>query len=163
MNKELFSEILDAKEQILWVGKPRLWPFVLRGIPFLGFGLLWGWIDYEFLIGRRGVGDGSLNNVSLPFLLLHLTPLWLALANMIRLLFVYPNTYYAFSNKRALLRTGFFGLDYNTIDYDRISDMRVSVNPLEKLFSAGTISLYTGHAGEGSELMRKMIALEKPR
>ena len=65
-------------------------------------------------------------------------------------------------NKRALLRTGFFGLDYNVIGYDRISDMRVSVNPLEKLFSASTISLFTGHAGEGSELLRKMISIDQP-
>lgn len=158
----LFSEIVDSDERILWASNPPFWSFIFRGFPFLGLCLLWDWVDYEFFIHRGNAGEEPLSNISLPFLLLLLTPLWLAIADFIRLLFVYPNTYYALLNKRALLGTGFFGLDYNTIDYDRISDMRVSDNPLEKIFCSGTISLYTGHVGEGSELMRKMIALDKP-
>ena len=56
----------------------------------------------------------------------------------------------------------FFGLDFGVVDYDQITDLSVSVNPVEKILGAGTVSIYTGHSGQGSELLRKMISIDDP-
>jgi len=37
-----FEPIRDKDEEIYWVGKPAFVPFMVTGIPFLVFGLVWG-------------------------------------------------------------------------------------------------------------------------
>jgi hypothetical protein len=60
---------------------------------------------------------------------------------MLRLFFVVGNTYYAVSPKRLLLRSGFWGTDFVTIDFDQIANLEVSVNPIENMYGVGTITI----------------------
>lgn len=66
---------------------------------------------------------------AIPFFALHLFPLWASLLNMLRLPLVHGNTFYAVTSKRLMLRSGFWGTDFRAIDYDRIADLEVNVNP----------------------------------
>ena len=43
----------------------------------------------------------------------------------------YSNTAYGYSNKRVMMRTGFIGTGFKTIDYDKISDIELKVNLIE--------------------------------
>jgi len=44
-----FEAVKDDNETILWIGGPKLVPFLAQGIPFLFFGFMWGAFDYFFI------------------------------------------------------------------------------------------------------------------
>jgi hypothetical protein len=43
-----------------------------------------------------------------------------------------------------MVRTGFIGIDFKSIDYDKISDIEVTVNVVERAFHVGTIKFFSG-------------------
>ena len=134
---ERVQDILDPSEQIIWQGQPVFLPFILSGLPFFLFGLVWAGIDYQFV--KQIFTGPQLNLTLLPFILLHLTPFWLGLFNFARLFFAFRNTVYVLTNKRVIQRTGFWGIDFQSLDYDQIADIQVNVNPLDNLLGTGTI------------------------
>jgi len=142
MNNQ-FKDILDNDENILWEGKPTLLPFLASGLPYLGLGIIWGIMDYSFI--KKALTNLDLTLI--PFFLLHLSPLWFGIFNMVRLFLVFSNTAYATTNKRILFRSGFWGIDFKSIDYDKILDIRVDVNPFENMFGVGSIKINTDLMG----------------
>lgn len=149
---QAFAEVADSDEEFYWAGTPLTAPFLARGIPVLALGLVWGVLDFGLL--RLIAEDphsqkGSMPvEFAVPFFLLHLAPLWLGVGNMIRLFLVRANTSYAVTSKRLMIRTGFFGTDFKSIDYQQLSDLAVDVNPAEKLYECGTIHPSTSSTRE---------------
>lgn len=147
-----FEAVRDRDEEIFWAGKPEFIPFILRGVPFLLAGFLAEWI-YR---GKTVQG--------LPFSLSPGTLFLLAaILYMLYLFLVYGNTHYGFSNKRLMMRSGFFGTDFKTIDYDKISDIEANVNPIENLFGVGTIQAFSGRTTEkGAKIYDRFISITNP-
>ncbi len=155
-----FEAIRDKDERIFWVGKPAFIPFILTGVPFLIFGLLWGAFDYPIVVG---IMKGGLDYPMMGFFALHLFPFWGSILNMARLFLVYGNTFYAYSNRRLMMRSGFWGTDFRAIDYDRIQDIEVNVNPVENLLGVGTINAFSGgFTSKGGRIYDKFIAISNP-
>jgi hypothetical protein len=154
------ADILDTDEKVLWQGKPTFIPFVASGLPFLALGILWGMIDYGF-IRQIFISPSGVQVTLIPFFLLHLMPLWGSILNMLRLLLSFNNVTYAMTNKRILLRTGFWGIDFKSIDYDKVSDVQVTVNPLENLLRVGSVKINSGLAG-GTAVFDSMVAIADP-
>lgn len=155
-----FEEVLDKDEKALWVGRPKLIPFLTTGLPYLAFGILWFCIDYFGFIRNMNSTNAGF---SIPFFLLHLFPFWASLLNMLRLILVYKNTYYTYTNRRIMMRSGFWGTDFKAIDYDQISDIEVTVNPIEKMFKVGTVQAYSGRVNsKGDRVYDKFVAVENP-
>lgn len=144
--QQAFNSVRDPDESIFWTGRPKLVPFVASGIPFLVFGCLWGAFDlFGFIIPMSKSGNvGPMSRFLIPFFLLHLSPFYGSILNLIRLVLVHKNTIYAITNKRLMIRSGFFGIDFKSIDYDRIANIEVNVNPLERMFDVGSIKIFTG-------------------
>jgi len=138
-----FEAVKDNDETILWTGQPALIPYLTRGIPFLIFGLFWGFFDLFFIMNMIKFG-GGMGLFMIPFFFVHLFPFYGSILNIVRLALVHRNTRYAVTNKRLMLRSGIWGIDFKSLDYDRISNLEVNVNPLEKLFNVGSIRAYTG-------------------
>lgn len=161
-----FQGVLDSDEHLLWSGRPTAWPFFLTGVPFLILGIIWGVIDLGFIQtfmkgGASSHGPGMMFVV--PFFLLHLAPLWLSVGNMLRLLLVFNNTHYGFTNKRLMLRGGFWGTDFKSIDYDAVQEMEVTVNPIENMLKVGTIRVFTGRTtSKGANLYDRFIGISNP-
>lgn len=159
-----FDAVKDNDETIYWTGQPKFVPFLAKGIPFLIIGLFWGAFDLFFLMNMMSIGGAQ------PFIwiymLLHLFPFYGSILNMFRLALVHHNTFYAITSKRLMLRTGFFGIDFKAVDYDKIQNLEVNVGPLEKLFNVGTIRAFTGeyaHTKNGTRpLFNEFIAIEEP-
>ena len=161
---EAFQAIRDKDEKFLWVGKPARIPFVISGIPFLVFGTLWFCFDYFGFIRHMGGKSGIPLGFALPFFALHLFPFWASVLNIFRLFLVVGNTYYAVSPKRLLLRSGFWGTDFQTVDFDQIANFEVSVNPIENIYGVGTISamprlLMTGSRTRG---FTRLVGIKNP-
>jgi len=157
-----FEAVRDVDEQIFWVGGPAFVPFVLTGLPFFVLGLLWGAMDFGLVHGVMHDPKGHTTvRYVVPFMLIHLTPFWIGTLNIVRLVLVHRNTCYAVSNKRLMLRTGFWGIDFKALDYDRISNLEVDVGPVENMWGVGTIVAHTG--GDNSKTVREQfVAIEHP-
>lgn len=146
-----FDAVKDNDETIFWIGKPKLIPFLAQGIPFLIFGCLWGAFDYFFFMRVTSAISGEFASFITIFILIHMFPFYGSIINMLRLMLVFHNTRYAYTNKRLMFRTGFFGIDFRAVDYDKMQDLEVNVSPLERLFNVGSIRTFTGQyvsAGE---------------
>lgn len=168
--RQKFNSIKDTDESIFWTGTPKFIPFLATGIPFLIFGCIWGAIDiFGFILPMGSVnagGQGIPVGFMIPFFALHMFPFYGSILNIIRLALVYRNTVYSITNKRVMIRTGFMGIDYTSVDYDRIVDIEVNVNPLEKLFNVGSILIFSGDIAStrnGSRRVTKNFrAIENP-
>ena len=58
----------------------------------------------------------------------------------------YKNVYYAYSNKRIIIRSGIFGVDYKSLDMSMIGATDVYVSLLDKIMKKNTGSLTFGSA-----------------
>jgi len=160
---EQFRAVKDHDEHFIWIGEPEFLPFVATGIPFLIFGLLWGMFDFAFLSGLSRAKNAPSLFFIIPFFTLHSFPFWLSFFNMIRLMLVHKNTFYAITNKRLMMRSGFWGIDFNAVDYDKISDIQVTVNPLENMLGVGTIKISAGKiSSKGNPLTDDFIGVKNP-
>ncbi len=157
-----FQVIKDNDENFIWVGEPMFFPFICSGIPFLVIGLLWGAVDFGIL-KSAGAKNGAPTGFLLLFLAFHSLPFWISIFNMLRLLLVHKNTFYTITNKRVMMRSGFWGIDFNAIDYDKITDVQVNVNPLENMLGVGTIRISSGKVNDkGDQITDNFIAVENP-
>jgi membrane protein YdbS with pleckstrin-like domain len=155
-----FEAVKDGDEEILWVGAPNFTAFVIRGIPFLVGGLIWGAMDY---FGFIRATQTQTTGFAISFYAIHSFPLWASILNMFRLFLVHGNTCYAFSNKRLMMRSGFWGTDFKVIDYDKISDVEVNVNPIENLLGVGTIKAFSGRVSDkGGRIYDQFIGISDP-
>lgn len=158
-----FDSIKDDDEEILWIGKPVFTPYILSGLGIglftIAFGIIW-----IFTSKFRNFEEGSEPNSW--FWLFGLLPLLQGAYVFFNKLFSYPNTAYAYSTKRVMMRTGFIGTDFKTIDYDKISDIEVNVNVIERIFNVGTVRFFSGRTqtdeGNTTKLYDKWISIKDP-
>ena len=146
-NKELFAPILQEDEEIIKVIKPNKTRYVyLGGLAFTLFALI------PILVMAAPFGmlidafkeDGAPTPLVIElsifggFILLTLIAVWVGL-NM-----SYKKTFYAYTNKRILIRRGVIGVDYATLDFEMIGGLMVNVNFLDRLMKGsdnpGTIT-----------------------
>jgi uncharacterized membrane protein YdbT with pleckstrin-like domain len=103
------------------------------------------------------MSDEKMIGFAVPFFLMHLFPLWLSVANQVRLFLVFNNTYYSISNKRVLMRSGFFGTDFRSIDHDKVSDTSVNVGIIDNMFGTGSIFINTGRSDSNGRISYEKI------
>lgn len=158
-----FESIKDDKEEILWTGKPKFIPFILAnfsgGVFIILFSFIW-------IIANRNWGTSNGNEAGSYFWLFGLLPLVFGLLAFLKRVFSFSNTFYSYSDKRVMMRSGFIGTDFKTIDYDKISDIEVTVSVLEKMYNVGTIKFFSGRTqteeGTTTKLYDSWSAIENP-
>ena len=165
-NKNLlpeFESIKDDKEEILWTGKPKFIPFIftgiLGGLATLAFAII-------LLLTAKNWGSSTYNGSPSYFWLFGLIPLIVGAFTFLKKIFSFPDTAYSYSDKRVMMRTGFIGTDFKTIDYDKISDIEVTVSVVERMNNVGTIRFFSGRTqtdeGNTTKLYDSWSAIENP-
>lgn len=147
-----FNSIKDDDEEILWTDKPKFIPYATTALG-LGFGVFIFVSFYYAMIKNITNEGGAVGNFSTWFVLL---PISLFLFSFLSKIFSYNNTIYAFTNKRVMVRSGFIGTDFKIIDYDKISDIQVTVNFIERVFNVGTIKFYSGRTESNDGITTKL-------
>ncbi|MDX9916502.1 MAG: PH domain-containing protein [Gudongella sp.] len=162
MYEREFYDILNSGERILWADRPNRIVHMMRALPMLIFGLLWGTFDLFFILMIRGNGPGLM---LVPFFLLHLFPLWLGVGGMLATLVTYQNTIFCYTDKRVIVRSGFWGVDYKSTEFDAIRTIEVNVNPLENSMGLGTIRINEEHVSNGkstTRLGKRLYGISRP-
>lgn len=146
-NKELFAPILQEDEEIIKVIKPNKTRYVYLGglaytllalIPILFMAIPIGMAIESF--AEYGTSEPLVIELSVfgGLILLGIITTWVGL-NM-----SYKKTFYAYTNKRILIRRGFIGVDYATLDFEMIGGLMVNVDFLDRLMKGsdnpGTIT-----------------------
>lgn len=157
-----FDSVKDDDEVILWTDKPKFIPYAITALG-LGIGVfIFVGIYYSMTKNIRNE-DGTTGNFSIWFAAI---PIAVFLFSFLNKIFSYSNTSYAFTNRRVMVRTGFIGTDFKIIDYDKISDIQVTVNFIERVFKVGTIKLFSGRTetneGITSKLYDRWEAIANP-
>ena len=138
------KNILGEEEEVLLTLKPERKVYVaesiLKGLPVA---LLWGGID-AFVIYTL-IASGALQEVGMMagfligFFTIHLIPVWLYFAQVIKRVMGYKNLSYAFTDKRIIVRSGLVGIDFKFIYYTDIDSVDVKVGILDRLFKVGDL------------------------
>ena len=138
------KDILGEEEEVLLTLKPERKVYIaesiLKGLPVA---LLWGGID-AFVIYTL-IASGALQEVGMMagfligFFTIHLIPVWLYLAQVIKRVMGYKNLSYAFTDKRIIVRSGLVGIDFKFIYYTDIDSVDVKVGILDRLFKVGDL------------------------
>ena len=158
-----FESIKDDQEEILWTGKPKFLPFIFAnffgGIFIVVFALIW-------IFANKSWGTNNGNDTASYFWLFGLLPLIVGLLSFLKRIFSFSNTVYSYSDKRVMMRTGFIGTDFKTIDYDKISDIEVTVSVVERMYNVGTIRFFSGRTqtdeSNTTKLYDSWSAIENP-
>lgn len=151
--KEMFDAILDKDEHIIKVYKPNKKrfiklsliftsiPFLLMFIMFLVFGIL-ALSDIMPIINEDG-SDGSRVFGVMMIVFAVLSVLFLVLYAVIQNI-RYKKTFYAFSNKRILIRSGFIGVDFIVLEMKLIGAIAINVGLVDKFVHPNTGSIRFG-------------------
>lgn len=157
-----FDQVKDDDEEILWIDKPKFIPYAITGIEAVIGIVVFVAVSYGITKAAKS-DDENFNRFSLWVLGL---PVALILWQFLSKIFAFSNTSYAYSTKRAMIRSGFIGKNFKSVDYDKISDIEVTVNIVERIFKVGTVRFFSGRTeindGITSKLYDRWEAISNP-
>ena len=137
-----FNDILMENEKILYEGKPNKKCYVFESIfnPLLPFALIWGIIDFG-IIGASffAEGDGNVLFFIIPFMLLHLMPVWIYLGGILFTAKRYRNTAYIVTDKAIYVSGGVFTHNINTKPFAELSHIDLHRGVFDQMFNVGDI------------------------
>jgi hypothetical protein len=96
-------------------------------------------------------------------LAIHSFPFWGSILYFVYLLGSYHNAAYAATNRRIMIRSGFWGVGFESVDYDQLAEVDVSIGPIEKMIGAGTVRFDRGRrSSKGAVMYDRFIAIDNP-
>lgn len=139
--EELFDKILDKDEKIEKVFKPHKGKFY--------FSVLFSWAISLIVFAIMGVlgilfpDEGY--EVNKLYVLIPIA-CWIVSMFFVWLFatIYYKNLYYAYSNKRIIIRSGIFGVDFKSLDMSMIGAVNVYVSLFDKILRKDTGSIMFG-------------------
>lgn len=143
MNQNSIEDFINKDEQILWRGKPKKSAFILSSIlQMLPIALIWLLFDGGFIACLCIFSDEMpiyAIIILCVFFLLHLTPVWIWISNIVTANAKHKNIEYAFTNERIIIRSGILGIDIINIYYNEINSVNLKVGLIDKWLRVGDI------------------------
>ena len=140
MDNEL-KLLIGDDEKIIYAGKPNKKCFLFESIfnPLLPFALLWGLIDFGVIGFSMTAKDEKAAFFLVPFMLLHLMPVWIYLGGALLSFRRYQNTSYIVTNKAIYASGGVFSRHYNTKPFAELSHVDLHRGIFDQWFGVGDI------------------------
>ncbi len=135
------EDFLDEKETILWRGIPKKFAYVLgKTMTIMPLALLWLIIDVSILVFMCSVGIPSMIwFFIIPFFALHLTPVWIWLAGMLKAAKETKTIEYVITNKRVIEFRGKTKYIHSQIHLKDLKDAVLKRNVVDKILKVGDI------------------------
>ncbi len=150
--EEVFNQILDKDENIIKIIKPNkakmFWSLFFKSF-FL-------WIVFSLCIGfafgqsfgtskilEDGTESVDLNLTAFLISVLVITFIFIVV-DIVVFYLKYTKTFYAYTNKRVLIRHGIIGVDYKSLDKKSIGAVTVNVSLLDKIVRQNTGTIVFG-------------------
>lgn len=143
------ESLINKDETVIWRGKPKKNAYILNQVlGMLPFALLWLLFDGAFIafffIGNvwEELGTGGTIGIII-FFALHLIPVWVWFARLFTSNRKWKLTEYAITDKRVIIKGGFFGSSYKSIMYTEITNVQFHVGLIDRLTHVGDIIINT--------------------
>lgn len=136
------KDVILEDENIIWEGKPKKSAFVInKCLIMFPLAMLWLAFDSAFIYGFTQTEDMPAISIifMIGFFALHLMPVWIWLGNVLTANKRWKNTRYVVTNKRILIQSGFVGIDFKTLYYKDIHNVKLSVGVIDKSLHVGDI------------------------
>ena len=141
MDNEL-TLLVGKDEKILYACKPDKKCFIFESIfnPMLPFAAIWGIIDLGFI--GASVNSAKADELAffmVPFMMLHLMPVWLYLGGALLSFRRYRNTAYIVTDKAIYASGGIFGRTYKSKPFAELSHVDLHRGVFDLWFGVGDI------------------------
>ncbi len=139
------EDVLNDDEKVLWRGNPNKKSYILSAVvKMLPIALLWLAVDSFFIVTistqmKSGNMPLSMLGFIIPFFLIHLTPVWIWIKNIVKSATEIKNVEYAITDRRIILRSGVIGIDFKFVNFTEIDSINVKVGIVERMFRVGDI------------------------
>ncbi len=134
-------EMLDPDERILWMGKPERAPFMLRSSVIFLILIPLFLIPLPFISIFFSSAPADFYFFAMAFSLIWYGVLLLMASAPIKDALEWKNVFYVITNKRAIVRRGLIGIDYDMLDLDLVKMVKVDVGFWDRHYGTGTITL----------------------
>jgi len=152
-------------EQILWQAKPKRNAFIInKALGMLPIALIWLLFD-GFILGQMFAGGGG-SLILVPFMLVHLMPVWIWLGNVITASRRWKNTVYYVTDRRILIQTGFVDRNLQTVYYKDIRHVDLRVGLIDRMLGVGDVYFDLGEyhsGGKTRSLNKAFLDIEDPK
>lgn len=137
MQNEL-KNMIGTDETILYEGKPNKKCFIFESIfnPLLPVAIIWAIFDL-FILSK------SMSTIMLPFILLHLMPVWIYLSGVIFSFRKYKNTYYIVTDHGVYISSGIFTMTLQSKTFAELSRVDLHRGIFDQVFNVGDILITT--------------------
>lgn len=139
------EDIIGDGEEVLVSLKPNRKVYILesifKGLPIV---LLWGGIDafaIYMIISSGAFAETGMIWFIVLFFALHLIPVWMYIARVVKVVAGYKNVSYTFTDKRVIVRSGVIGIDFKYQYYSDIASVNVKVGIFDRLFKVGDVHI----------------------
>lgn len=139
----------DNDEKILWYGKPNKSVFIKERIftPLALLALIWLIFDIAFMsviFVNMDTEVSFFKYAIIPFMILHLMPVWLYLGRVIFSFRSYKNTEYMVTDKAVYAKKGVFTTNCDRKTFQEITNISVHQGIIDKRHDVGDIFIITG-------------------
>lgn len=146
--------VVGPNEKILYEGKPSKKCYIFESIfnPLLFFALVWGVIDIGVL-GSVFFEQNSSNMLLflVPFMLIHMMPVWLYLGGIIFTVRRYKNTSYIVTDRAIYVSSGIFTQNINVKPFAELSHINLHRGIFDQIFNVGDIIATTNHFNQNGQ------------
>ena len=140
MVNELKS-MIGMDETILYEGKPDKKCFIFESIlnPLLPVAIIWAVLDMSFM----GFAVGGMQRIMIPFMLIHMMPVWIYLGGVIFSFRRYRNTYYVVTDHAVYVSSGIFTMNLQEKTFAELSRVNLHRGIFDQMFNVGDIQITT--------------------
>ena len=140
MVNELKS-MIGMDETILYEGKPDKKCFIFESIlnPLLPVAIIWAVLDMSFM----GFAVGGMQKIMIPFMLIHMMPVWIYLGGVIFSFRRYRNTYYVVTDHAVYVSSGIFTMNLQEKTFAELSRVNLHRGIFDQMFNVGDIQITT--------------------
>ncbi len=140
--KNDLKKLIGDKEKILYEGKPNKKCYVFESIfnPLLPFAIIWAIIDFG-LIGFTIFSEGNEGALYflIPFMLIHLMPVWIYLGGVLLTFRKYRNTEYIVTDNAIYISGGVFKKTFDVKPFAELSQINLHRGIFDQMFNVGDI------------------------
>ena len=151
---EELKKIVGSNEKILYEGKPNKKCYIFESIfnPLLPFALLWAIIDFGVLGGVFFTdGSGNMLFFVIPFMLLHMMPVWIYLGGILFTTKRYKNTAYIVTDRAIYVSGGVFTRNVNAKPFAELSHINLRRGIFDQMFNVGDIIATTDQLNQNGK------------
>ncbi len=135
------KKIVGVNEQILYEGKPDKKCFIYESIfnPLLPFAIIWAIFDLGIMGGAIFSGEQGMLFFLVPFMLLHMMPVWIYLGGALLTIRRYQNTYYIVTDRAIYVSSGVITKHINVKPFAELSHINLHRGIFDQMYNVGDI------------------------